>query len=68
MVEQTPYCLRSTTTGGACELQALVAPNPPQVVLVRGQAGLVLDELSYQLVARNLFLKNKFTRFKLRTN
>jgi len=28
------------------ELQALVAPNPPQGVLVRGHAGLVINKLS----------------------
>ena len=28
------------------ELQALVAPTPPQAVLVRGRAGLVIDKLS----------------------
>ena len=28
------------------EVQALVAPNPPQQVLARGQAGLVTNKLS----------------------
>ena len=34
------YCVR--------ELQALVAPKPPQGVLVRGQAGLVINKISVE--------------------
>jgi len=36
----------SAGSRAAVELQALVAPTPPQGVLVRGHAGLVINKLS----------------------
>ena len=50
------------------ELQALVAPKPPQGVLVRGHAGLVINKLSLSGMQLNTMWQSVITGAKLLRN
>jgi len=43
-----PYPETLTRNSGVRDIQALVAPKPPQGVLLRGHAGLVINKLSLE--------------------